>query len=398
MSSPQRKLLRILALFLCINGVLFASSSRSAAGGGGGESDASGSGTKEEQKRPSAGISSAFIGVEVDMETGRLHLFVAEKKGKKDLLFFDAPPSSFFMIYTNGDAFVFGDNTGEFVTRPEVVNGGIESVWRNDLISVKERFELVRRKDTKNADGVLITCTVENRLAYAAEVGMEAVFDTYLGEKTLVHFEISGGTPVEYETVFEKEQLPQRFFSAGSKDDPLCLMGVVKGGLVTAPDKLIFANYRALSDSRFGYRVTRKKRFDLLPYSRNDSAAALLFLPVSVEPGESRTFTMILGICGTGEFETADAAALEGQEPFVPERPAEEKPVSPPLIGQDVDLERLNGILREIRVSRESIRRINEYINRLNGMLDKHAGPFEGEALTEKELEALQSALRALEH
>jgi hypothetical protein len=398
MSSLKRIIVRVFTLFL-ITGVFYASFSlRAAAAGGGGKTDAESSGSKEQKKRPAARISSAFIEVQVDMETGRLHLVGTEGEVQKGLLFFDEPPSSYITIYTNGDAFVFGDDTGEFVTRPAAANGGIESVWRNDLLTVKERFELLKRADTGHADGVLITYTVENRYAYAADVGLEALFDTYLGEKDLVHFELPGGGTVEYETIFEKEKLPEYWFSVGAEHGPACLMGVIKSELVTAPDKLIFANYRALSDARFGYRVSRKKRFDLLPYSRNDSAAALLFLPVSIESGESLIYTMILGMCGPGEYVMGDVAVEEEKKSVEPEIPTEQKPVSFPRIGPDVDLGRLNSMLREINVSRESIKRINEYINRLNGLLGKDSELFEREALTQKEIEALQKALGALGH
>ncbi len=392
---PAHVLVRVLLFWLFFTGVLYVSSALRAAAAGGRSAGASANaGSEEQENRPAARLSSGFIGVEVDMETGRLHFTGMEGGKPQDLLFFDEPPTSYVTIYTNGDAFVFGDHVGEFITRPVPANGGIESVWENDFLTVKERVELVKRADTGHEDGVLITYTVENRYGYAADVGLEALFDTYLGEKGLKHFELPGGLSVEYEAVFEKEALPEYWFSVDGENGSPCLMGVLKSGLVTLPDKLIFANYRALVDARFGYRVRRKKRFDLLPYSKNDSAVALVFGPVSIESGESLAFTMLLGLCGPGEYIMGDEVVEEGGEPGVREPIPAGEPV--PQIGPDVDFGQLNSMLREINISRGSIKRINEYINRLNGLLGENTAGFEGDTLTAEELEALKRALSAL--
>lgn len=407
MSNMKRKsarvFVRVLVLLFFITGVFYAhlhefSGPNSAAAAGGGSGEIAGStGIKERADWQPRRVSSEYIGVEVDMETGRLHIVGKQRENPEDLLFFDEPPSSYVAVYTNGDVFIYGDNTGEFIKRPMPANRGIESIWKNDLLMVTARVELVKRADTGHEDGILVTYTVENRYEYAADVGLEVLFDTYLGEKRLQHFELPGGGTLEYETIFEKEKLPEYWYSVDPETSPACLMGVLKGGLVTLPDKLIFANYRALLNERFGYKVSRKKRFNLLPYSRNDSAVALLFEPVSIESGETLTFTLLLGLCGPGEYVRGDVAVEEDKKPLVLEHPPEEEPVSPILIGPEVDLGRLNSKLLEINISKESVARINEYIKRLNGLLGEDVVRFEGEALTQQELEALQSALSALE-
>ena len=404
MSNMKRKstrvLVRVLVLLSFVTGVFSAhlrecSGPNSAAAAGGGSGEVAGSaGTKERAGWHPRRVSSEYIGVEVDMETGRLHIVEKQRESPEDLLFFDEPPSSYVAVYTNGDVFIYGDNTGEFIKRPMPVKGGIESIWKNDLLVVTARVELVKRADTGHEDGILVTYTVENRYEYAADVGLEVLFDTCLGEKRLQHFELPGGSTLEYETIFEKENLPEYWYSVDPETSPACLMGVLKGGLVTLPDKLIFANYRALLNERFGYKVSRKKRFNLLPYSRNDSAVALLFEPVSIEPGEMLTFTLLLGLCGPGEY--VREAVAEGEKPLVRERPPEVEPVSPILIGPEVDLGRLNSKLLEINISKESVARINEYITRLNGLLGEDAAELGGEALTAEEMEALQRALSAL--
>ena len=106
---PARVPARVLVLWFFFTGALYASSAPRAAVAGGGSAGASANaGSEEQENRPAVRLSSTFIGVEVDMETGRLHFTCTEGEKPQDLLFFDEPPSSYVTIYSNGDAFLFG--------------------------------------------------------------------------------------------------------------------------------------------------------------------------------------------------------------------------------------------------------------------------------------------------
>ena len=124
----------------------------------------------------------------------------------------------------------------------------IRSVWENDTIKVIQRVRLIEREDTGAQDGILVSYLLENKSIKAVEVGLRILFDTYLGERDIYHFELPGDQQVRYETMFEKESLPQYWMSKGEDKIQVCLRGALKGALVTTPDKVIFANYRILKE------------------------------------------------------------------------------------------------------------------------------------------------------
>jgi hypothetical protein len=348
---------------------------------------------EEETERASETLSSSSILVKVDYETGRIFLSTTEGREeiqgdeKRGLLFYDQPPSSYTVVYANGDVFVFGGDMGKFIKRPVREGTRIESVWENDLVQVRQDIELVRRKGSGREDGVLITYTVKNRRTVVTDIGLQILFDTYLGENDTFHFELPQEQGVRYETVYEGSELPKYWLSHEGEGGPMCLRGVVGGELATLPDKLIFANYRALRKELFDYKVRRKKSFDLLPYSRNDSAVAILFKPDALEPDKTKEFRAIIGLCGLEEY-VRGKVLVEEPEAVEPSAPEEGTPV-PLILQPDIDLEQLSKILLSIDISRESLQRINSYIAELNSALDKR----DSKVLSNEEIERLQRLL-----
>lgn len=350
----------------------------------------------DETQRIAVTLSSSSITVDVDYDTGRILLSTTggredvQGEEKKNLLFYDEPPSSYTVVFADGDAFVFGEETGQFVKRPVREGNRIEAVWENKFVEVSQYIELIRREATTDEDGVLITYTVENKRTVEVDTGLQILFDTYLGEDVENHFELPGNQSVRYETVYEGVELPHYWLSHAGKEGPICLRGVLYGDLVTPPDKLIFANYRALSEELFDYSVRRKKGFDLLPYSRDDSAVALLFEPTALEPNKSKEFSAIIGLCGLGEYVKGEVQVEEKE--IVEIAPPEEESVTHPEVKPDIDLAQIQRMLLSIDISRESLERINAYIKDLNSALEDR----EVKALSDEEIVQLRSMLEEL--
>jgi len=348
-----------------------------------------------------ATLSSSSIFVDVDDETARVFLKTVEGTGdrqgdeSKNLLFYDRPPSSYSVVFADGDAFIFGGGAGRFAKRPSTVNGIIEAVWENDVVEVSQNIELVRRKGAADTDAILVTYSVKNKRTVSTDTGLQILFDTCLGENGPYHFELSGDRRVMYETVYEGSEVPQYWLSEKKDEGSACLRGVLTGNLVTTPDKLIFANYRALSREFFDYKVRRKKRFDLLPYSRNDSAVALFFRPAALHAGKTREYRAIVGLPGPGEY-TREEASMEEDKAAGPTAFEAEEEISPPVLGEDVDLEKLRNALLSIEGSRKSLEIINNYLKQIARALGDGSVAFEEKAFSDEEIMGMKKELEEL--
>ena len=323
----------------------------------------------------------------VDDSSGRIAMSVPDGTEQRGLLFYDQPPSSYTLIYMDDDLFVFGSEDGSFSRRPTVVGRTIETVWGNGLVNITQVVRFVQREETGVEDGVLLSYDVKNRSSRKMEVGIRILYDTYLGEKDPFHFVLADGNKLEYEAEFDTHSLPHFWISKGEKGDEPCLRGVLQGRLVTPSRKVVFANYRSLFQNPVQYRILENHRFHNRPHSRNDSAVALYFGPTSLSPGESITYSTILGLCGEGEY------VLEGHDVVLEEEkvepPAPEHPVTAVPLARREEVEKVLKDIGDIQLLRESMEQLNALIDELNRALEG------GKAqMTEERLAEIQQALK----
>lgn len=340
-----------------------------------------------------AALSNKYLLVDVDEETGRLFLSTVEGHEniqgdeKVSLLFFDRPPSSYTVIYINNDAVIYGSRRGSFIRRPTTVGNRIEAVWEDDLISVMQSVEFIKRKKIRIEDGIFINYKIKNKSDYPQEVGLRILFDTRLGERGVYHFELPGDVKLRYETEFVEDNLPDSWLSRDFVKNPeFCLRGVLKEDVVTLPDKVVFANYKSLRENLFYYRVRKKRKFDNLPYSKHDSAVAIYFNPGELGPGEEREYSTILGLSGEEGYGEEVIEIIEMEEAL----PEEEEPPKMPL-RDDVDLEFLIQELARIQRIKGSIEDINRLIEALNQILKT-----ENRIIDEEELNQFKKSLDEL--
>ncbi len=349
-----------------------------------------------------ATIENDSILVYVDEETGRMFLSTlagkAEIQGdeKVDLLFFDNPPSSYTVIYVNNDAYIFGGQRGTFLKRPLTLGKSILTIWENELVNVELTIRFIGRKDSGVEDGVLISYRVENRTEYSLSVGLRILFDTYLGEKGRCHFTAPDAGEICYESEFQKSEIPSTWMSVGQPGNcASCLRGVLKEGSMIAPDKIVFANYRALRENLGYYRIRKKKTFDYPPYSMNDSAVSLYYNPASLPAGQWRAYSTIIGLCDEGEY-AEETVEIEKQEDIV-QRPSVQE-ASPPLKEEKIEttdkinLDRIQKELKDIELLMSSRQKINEIIEGLNQILET-----DDKLLDEEEAIRMKKTLKELE-
>lgn len=305
------------------------------------------------------------------------------------LLFADQPPSGFTLIRTGEELAVFGGHRGTFIMRPEVRDGILLTEWENGEVRVSRAIRLVYRKQSGTQDGALITFTLRSKSSEELQVGARLLIDTYLGERGNIHFRLSDGQNVESETSLSGQaQIPRAWISSDPGSVETCVRGVLRGPLATTPTRVVFANYRSLRQSGWDYEVDPGNKFHHLPYSRNDSAVALFYGPVTLGPGEEVSFSTILGLCGDEEYAlqvqriaeteteptpvTEEVVEEEPQaepEPEEPEDPAPgpEPPTQVQLTPREV--RQVKRELRRIRKVRGSLKEINRILDEINNLL-----------------------------
>jgi hypothetical protein len=353
-----------------------------------------------------ATLSNRYLLVNVDEDSGRI--FLSTVDGKEDvegderinLLFFDKPPSSYTLIYVHGDVMVFGGERGTYVKRPVAVGDRIETIWETDTVNVNQVVEFVKRKKTRTEDGVLIKYIITNTSKYSREVGLRILFDTVLGEKGVYHFELPTGERIKYETEFTGYKIPKAWISRDTKKNPQnILRGVIRGELVSTPDKIVFANYKSLFENKVSYRIRKNRKFDYPPYSKNDSAVAIYFVPVELGPSETREYSTILGLSGDEEYGEEEIEIIQiEKEPVVTEEAIKEGPEEKGLVTKEkinpalLDIDKLNEEMEHVGRVRELIAEENRLIEEMNRILE-----IEDNALKEEELNRLKEELAALE-
>lgn len=347
-----------------------------------------------------ATLSNPYLLVYVDDTTGRFFLSTVEGlpgvKGdeRKNLLFYDTPPSSYTLIYLDDDVYIFGGERGSFTKPPITVGNSIEAVWGNRLISVTQTIRFIKKRGVDYEDSIQIIYTLKNIGERVVKAGFRVLLDTSLGEKNRSHFILSGGKKIEYESRFEGDEIPDAWLSLDREENPVvCLQGVLRGQMVSVPSKVVFANYRSLLQNPLDYIVASRRRFHNLPYSRDDSAVAVYSKLVDLAPGKSCEFKTILGLPGGLDYGA-------GEEEIVVVREEREKvsTLSPEVVSllenktfDRQDLKRMLDEYNNLMKKSESLSELNRIIERLNSLLN-----VEDKYISKEELFSLKMAVKKI--
>ncbi len=328
-------------------------------------------------------IENSHLRVVVDGETGRLFLSTVQEDSVRDdekdaLLFFDTTPSSYTVIYVDEAAYVFGSSEGTLEVEKSPEGKNITAVWDVGKIRVVQNAGFVQREKSGREDGVRVTYTVLNGTEETLPIGARILFDTYLGEKSENHFTVSPGGGIRYETTFEEGLLPDYWISKSSGEtSDVCLRGVLKEEMVTVPDAITFANYAFLRQHLFPFPVRKWNSFDMLPFSKNDSAVVLQYSPVEVSAGGRREVSALLGQCGEGKYgqyiqrekklpADGEITGLTVEEPARSHEGEKKQPSSP---AAEIDMDLLREEIKEVGEMQATVDRINTLIDSIDELL-----------------------------
>jgi hypothetical protein len=186
--------------------------------------------------------------------------------------------------------------SSEFSEAVEKTPTGGRFIWRSGALQVMETFTWLASHDSPETDGVRIDVALKNISQADLTAGVRFLFDTYLGESSFVHFRTETLTQVSHELTLLADTRPAYWVSplAGDPED-FGLQVMTSGQGITVPDRIIFANWKRLSDASWLFDTSPSRNFSLLPYSVNDSAASQYYDPRPVPRGAEVTITMAMG-------------------------------------------------------------------------------------------------------
>ncbi|MFP4662041.1 MAG: hypothetical protein ACLFPF_07620 [Halanaerobiales bacterium] len=219
------------------------------------------------------------------------------------------PWTSYTTLWLDGQHYVFGGQTGrragsngnygEVVQGPYVDNNSIVTTTQfEDDIIVEQILTIVKSYTTGLYDSVQIKYRVENTGDKDHKVGLRVVLDTMLGQNDGAPFRIGNDAVVSDKLYYSKE-LPQFWQAFDSISDPtVTSQGTFTGTGVTTPDQVKFADWGSMADGVWDFDFNPGEDFLRKGEYEIDSAAALYWVPETLEAGESRSYITNYGLGG----------------------------------------------------------------------------------------------------
>ena len=284
---------------------------------------------------PVVQIDNGVIRVTSDKQTGR---FIAEtlsglpnksSDDYKDLLYgnrFESPETSYTSIRIDGEDFIYGNDygflglQGHYVTEPYVDfdTNSIISEWCINDIVVTQRLRLTANPKLASIGNVYVSYEIVNKGNTPKSVGMRMLLDTKIGTVDSPALTIPGGGFIYKEKEFTGDEIPSLWYAYEQYITPqIIALGAVSGEGLTKPDKLQFAAWGDISQTKWDYEIDPAKtiievKIDGVPYdgengiyppdgavvnyAAKDSCAVMYWEPSTIEQGKTKLIDTAYGV------------------------------------------------------------------------------------------------------
>ncbi len=334
----------------------------------------------------------------LDLTEGRLRLTLHDGIGRfslgylsntresayTPLLVAQDPRTTMLSLVVGNKVYRMGEGS-EFAESSEKTETGARFIWKSSLLTVSEDFSFLSSSASSAADGLRIDLTIRNTSRQDLSVGARYLFDTYLGEASFQHFRTNVLADVTKELTLSGTALPQYWVSPLSNDaEELGLQVMTSGEGISVPDRIVFANWKRLSDASWSYTTSSARNFNLLPYSVNDSAVCQYYEPRMLARGKEMTLTLCLGKYNAAGFalrKPEPTVALAAAAPATPPAietppPAPPAPSAPPAAA---------------RATQSDLAAVNALLSRINSGIAARA------AVTPADIEGMRAAIAELQ-
>ena len=243
-------------------------------------------------------------------QLGRFTLSVRDgssPSGYRPLFFDDDPRTSVLAIAVGNRVFRLGESSSfEMTVSDDADAPGF--VWTSQQLEVAESFEFISSAPGRPVDGVRVTLSIRNVSEEYLEVGARYIFDTNLGEDGSNHFSLSNGEGVSRELAMRGSST-SNYWASGPQDGSPTLLITANGAGTTRPDRVVFANWKRLSDVSWTYETSSNRNFNLPPFSIGDSAASHYYGPGLLARGATLSIQFVVGQYQAGGFAAASTVA-----------------------------------------------------------------------------------------
>jgi len=222
------------------------------------------------------------------------------------------PWTSYTTILVDDSPYVFGGESkkllrrvGKSVTFGSVLSqvqdgSSIVTVASCGPVQAIQRLSFLRNPSTKIKDTALIAYELKNEDSVPHVLGVRIMVDTKLGSNDGAPFRI-GNYGINSEIKFSKSELQDYWQTFDSLESPNV---IAQGTLfqpqsgITPPDQLSLVNWGTLVDNPWNFEYEKGRPFIRAGEEENDTALAMYWMPITVNPGESRIVRTAYGLGG----------------------------------------------------------------------------------------------------
>ncbi len=269
-------------------------------------------------QQPALGIANEFVRVVVNpgpREAGRFSIGTTggdpsrPDSAQKPLIFGgNTPWTSYTTLSIDGANYVFGGPTGrragksarygELVGAPQVTDSAVTLTGRLGDIEVVQELAFVRGPSTRMFDTVRITYRMANKGIEARRVGLRVLLDTMLGSNDGAPVR-AGAEALTTACALAGKAVPDYWQAFDSLSNPAVIsQGSLRGGDLTPPDKILFADWGTFADEAWEPALTPGQGFIRKGEEDPDTATALLWNAEPLAPGATRVVSTAYGIGG----------------------------------------------------------------------------------------------------
>ena len=182
----------------------------------------------------------------------------------------------------------------------------LTTVWEAGGVRVEQRLYFATNPDTGRMDTTAIEYQLTNITTSQRQAGLRLLLDTMIGDNDGAPLFAPGYGNITQERDFSSGSVPDYWIAWESPTfDPnrLKAKGFLRGSGITTPNRLIIAHWNdglcpgagpGLFSTAWDYAVNSNTSITC------DSAVALYYNPVVLNPGQSRTVRTYYGLTGTG--------------------------------------------------------------------------------------------------
>jgi len=329
----------------------------------------------------------------------RAFSFYAENpspKNKKTALFLfkDFPPTSYIILIMNGKPYRLTEAGNlKLVKVFERNENSIEGIFKINEAIYTISF-IITNMESKNNNAVLCMIAVTNEGNDSITVGARFLFDTMFGEslkKTSIY--LSTKERIDYDRMFRKQSVPDFIFSGEYEmDNPnfgegLFIYPSLNEGV--KPDYVTIGNWKRFDETELDYPLEPRARFRYNIFSTPDAAVAIFYRNVVVKPKDRVSYGCILSA-----NRIINPQVMESQKPSKAQNIESTNIVEKSSAGESNTLQQFSqpfnlgsGDIYLLKSQILLIEKMNQLIDRLDGMLSNKPADIEKESEIKKGME-----------